>query len=49
MFFSRFFACRVRKKSDGPPGWLTLWRGWMPLQSMLLGAQALETARCGET
>ena len=22
------------RKSDGPPGWLTLWRGWNALQAM---------------
>ena len=27
-------------QSDGPPGWLTLWRGWRKLQSMLDGAAA---------
>lgn len=26
------------RPSDGPPGWLTLWRGWAKLQSMLAGA-----------
>jgi hypothetical protein len=25
------------RKSDGFPGWLTLWRGWMKLESMTLG------------
>jgi hypothetical protein len=28
------------RKHDHPPGWLTLWRGWMHLQSMLDGAAA---------
>jgi hypothetical protein len=26
------------RPSDGAPGWLTLWRGWAKLQSMLTGA-----------
>lgn len=25
------------RKCDGPPGWITLWRGWMKLQSMVDG------------
>ena len=25
------------RKSDGPPGWLTLWRGWQTLQILLRG------------
>jgi hypothetical protein len=30
----------MNRKSDGTPGWLTLWRGWMKLQSMVDGAAA---------
>jgi len=26
------------RPSDGPPGWITLWRGWAKLQAMLQGA-----------
>jgi Transposase DNA-binding len=26
------------RPSDGAPGWITLWRGWVKLQSMLVGA-----------
>ena len=29
------------RKHDGPPGWLTLWRGWNDLQLMVQGVQAL--------
>lgn len=29
------------RRGDGPPGWLTLWRGWNDLQLMIQGAQAL--------
>jgi hypothetical protein len=33
------------RKSDHRPGWLVLWRGWMALQHMVDGADALRT--CG--
>lgn len=33
------------RKSDHRPGWLILWRGWMALQHMLDGAEALKS--CG--
>ncbi len=33
------------RKSDRRPGWLILWRGWMALQHMLDGAEALKS--CG--
>jgi transposase-like protein/DDE family transposase len=38
------------RKCDGLPGWITLWRGWMKLQSMVDGYQAarLNHARCGK-
>jgi hypothetical protein len=39
------------RKRDGFPGWLTLWRGWMKLQSMVDGhrlARAREN-KCGRT
>jgi hypothetical protein len=35
------------RKSDGLPGWITLWRGWTELQSMLRGEQVAKRARCG--
>lgn len=28
----------MNRRSDGNPGWLVLWRGWIKLQSMLTGA-----------
>jgi hypothetical protein len=28
------------RKGDGPPGWLTLWRGWSDLQLLIQGAEA---------
>jgi hypothetical protein len=41
------------RPSDGAPGWLTLWRGWAKLQSMLTGAAlaaaASSSRRCGGT
>lgn len=39
----------LNRKSDGPPGWLTLWRGWTNLHQMVLGARAVSDAgkRCG--
>jgi hypothetical protein len=33
------------RKSDHRPGWLVLWRGWMALQHMVDGAEALKS--CG--
>jgi len=33
------------RRGDGWPGWLVLWRGWMTLQTMVAGAQAV---RCLE-
>lgn len=35
------------RKSDGLPGWITLWRGWTKLQTMLQGQWATKRARCG--
>ena len=29
------------RKHDHPPGWIVLWRGWMDLQNMLDGAEAV--------
>ena len=40
------------RKSDGFPGWITLWRGWMKLQSMVDGyraAQKKNRPKCGKT
>ena len=33
------------RKNDGPPGWLTLWRGWSHLHRMVEGAEAMRRAR----
>lgn len=37
------------RKVDGFPGWITLWRGWMQLESMVLGYRLAERKqkRCG--
>jgi hypothetical protein len=35
----------LNRKSDGPPGWLTLWRGWQNLRLMVEAAEAIE--KCG--
>jgi len=37
------------RKSDHPPGWLVLWRGWMKLQPMIEVASALGLNKCGKT
>jgi hypothetical protein len=37
----------LNRKSDGLPGWLTLWRGWERLQPMVQGARI--AARSGAT
>lgn len=40
------------RKCDGFPGWLTLWRGWMKLESITLGyrlAQRKRRTTCGKT
>ena len=37
------------RRSDGPPGWLTIWRGWQELVLMLQGFLLAEgeTEKCG--
>ena len=39
----------LARKSDGEPGWQTVWRGWHQLDLMVLGARVArgEAARCG--
>jgi hypothetical protein len=36
----------LARKHDGPPGWITLWRGWRKLHLMIEGAEAASQARC---
>lgn len=33
------------RKSDHPPGWQTIWRGWNDLQAMVAGVEAMK--KCG--
>ncbi|HZO73094.1 MAG TPA: IS4 family transposase, partial [Ktedonobacteraceae bacterium] len=35
------------RKSDGDPGWLTLWRGWQTLQLLLHGVHLADGLTCG--
>jgi hypothetical protein len=37
----------MNRKSDHRPGWLVLWRGWIKLQCMLDGAEAVGFQKCG--
>jgi hypothetical protein len=37
------------RKGDRPPGWVVLWRGWMDLQHMLDGAEAVGFNNRGQT
>jgi hypothetical protein len=34
------------RKSDGQPGWITIWRGWEQLNTLVLGAE-LALQKCG--
>jgi Transposase DNA-binding len=36
----------LARKNDGPPGWLTLWRGWRKLHLLIDGAQAALAGNC---
>ena len=35
------------RKGDGSPGWLTLWRGWDLLMTMVRGFELAQEQRCG--
>ena len=37
----------LARKSDGSPGWITIWRGWGKLQLMTLGAEIANRGKCG--
>ena len=37
------------RPSDGPPGWITLWRGWSKLMTMVLGVELEHPTKCGGT
>jgi hypothetical protein len=36
----------LARKHDGPPGWITLWRGWRKLHLMIQGAQLILQEKC---
>lgn len=36
----------LARKNDGPPGWITLWRGWRELHLMINGAELAIAAKC---
>jgi len=33
------WVARLSRRGDGPPGWKTLWKGWLHLQTLLEGVQ----------
>lgn len=35
----------IGRKSDGQPGWITIWRGWQKLYLMVRGADAVDAIR----
>jgi len=35
----------IGRKSDGEPGWMTIWRGWQKLYLMVRGAELVDTIR----
>jgi hypothetical protein len=35
----------LARKSDGNPGWQTIWKGWLRIQDMLAGMDMAK--RCG--
>jgi hypothetical protein len=36
------------RKSDGEPGWITIWRGWEKLNTLVTGAElAIQLKKCG--
>jgi hypothetical protein len=38
----------LARKSDGEPGWITIWRGWEKLNTLVTGAElAIQLQKCG--
>lgn len=37
----------IGRKSDGEPGWQTIWEGWNRLRDILIGIEIAEAVRCG--
>ena len=35
---SHAWVARLSRRHDGPPGWRTIWKGWLSLQTLLEGA-----------
>jgi Transposase Tn5 dimerisation domain len=35
----------IGRKSDGEPGWMTIWRGWQKLFLMVRGTELVDTIR----
>ncbi len=35
----------LARKSDGMPGWMTIWRGWLRLEAMAEGAEIVRRSR----
>ena len=38
----------LNRKSDGMPGWQTLWKGWRKFQLILMGAELVRNRKCVE-
>jgi Transposase DNA-binding len=55
MTLAEFFLALARlgghqnRPSDGPPGWLVLWRGWTQLQAMVQGIMLVDNKKCRGT
>jgi hypothetical protein len=41
-----YLGGHLNRSSDGPPGWLVLWRGWTKLQPMVSAVEADRRSRC---
>ncbi len=37
------WAAFLGRKSDGEPGWITIWRGWQKLYMFIHGAELAQT------
>ena len=37
----------IGRKSDGEPGWITIWRGWNRLMTMVIGFNFAKGQKCG--
>ena len=41
-----YLGGHLNRRTDKPPGWLVLWRGWTKLQSMVSAVEADRRSRC---